>query len=99
MWRPLGFDGPYSRMDICKTFGENVRRLRRAKEISQEELAHMAGIHRTYLSQVERHGGRNPTIKVVQRIAEALGTTMGDLLDTPPGVVLLKYVPPPSSRE
>lgn len=68
-------------MDICKHFGANVRRIRRAKDMSQEELAHRADIHRTYLSALERSGGRNPTIKVVERIAKALDVTLGELLD------------------
>lgn len=68
-------------MDICKHFGANVRRIRRAKDLSQEELAHRADIHRTYLSALERSGGRNPTIKVVERIAKALEVTLGELLD------------------
>lgn len=70
-------------MDICEHFGANVRRIRRAKEISQEELAHRANIHRTYLSALERSGGRNPTIRVVERIARALDVTPGQLLDWP----------------
>ena len=68
-------------MDICKHFGANVRRIRRAKDLSQEELADLANIHRTYLSALERSGGRNPTIKVVERIAKALDVTPGQLLD------------------
>lgn len=67
-------------MDICQRFGENVRRIRRAKDLSQEELAHRAGCHRTYISEVEGTG-RNPTIKVVGRIAEALEVSPGTLLD------------------
>jgi transcriptional regulator with XRE-family HTH domain len=68
-------------MDICKHFGANVRRIRRAKEMSQEELAHRADIHRTYLASLESKGGRNPTIKVVERLARALDVTPGQLLD------------------
>lgn len=68
-------------MDICKHFGANVRRIRRAKDMSQEELAHRADIHRTYLSALERSGGRNPTIRVVERIAKALDVKLGELLD------------------
>lgn len=51
--------------------GLNVQRLRRAKDYSQEELAHRADIHQTYLSGVER-GRRNPSIQVLERIAKAL---------------------------
>jgi len=68
-------------MDICKHFGANVRSARRSQDLSQEELAERAGIARTYLSELERSGGRNPTIKVVERLAKALGVSMGSLLD------------------
>ncbi|MCG7519500.1 helix-turn-helix transcriptional regulator [Ruegeria sp. Ofav3-42] len=57
-----------------------MRRLRRSKDWSQEELAHQSGIHRTYISDLER-GARNPTIEVVDKIAVALGVPCGELLD------------------
>lgn len=68
-------------MEICETFGENVRRIRRAKNMSQEDLAGDAGLHRTYISELERKGGRNPTLKVVGRIAKALDVQPGKLLE------------------
>ena len=46
--------------------------------MSQEELAHLAGVHQTYLSGVER-GKRNPSIQVLDRIAKALGVDIEDL--------------------
>ena len=67
--------------DICKKFGARVRRRRREIEMSQEELAERAAIHRTYLSSLERSGARNPTIRVAHRIATALGVSVGSLLD------------------
>jgi transcriptional regulator with XRE-family HTH domain len=48
--------------------------------LSQEELADRAQIHQTYLSGVER-GKRNPTITVLQRIAQALNADIMDLLE------------------
>ena len=66
-------------MDIRKRLGRNVRRLRGEKELSQEAFAHEAGIHRTYVSDIER-GARNPTITVVERLAKALKVSAGDLL-------------------
>lgn len=68
-------------MDIRERFGMNVRRVRRAQDITQEELAHRAGIHRTYLSGLERDGDKNPTLYVVGRIAAALNVTVGSLVD------------------
>lgn len=67
-------------MDIRVKFGKNVRKARHVKGLSQEELAHEADSNRTYISDVER-GTRNPSIIVVERIANALGMKIGDLLD------------------
>ena len=58
-------------MELEKLFGENVRRFRQAKGLSQEEFAHQAGLHTTYVSGVE-NGHRNPTVRVVAKIASAL---------------------------
>ncbi len=74
-------DQEESTTDICKRFGKRVRSRRRAMDISQEELAERADIHRTYLASLESKGGRNPTIRVVERIAMALKVTPGSLLD------------------
>jgi transcriptional regulator with XRE-family HTH domain len=60
--------------------GQNVRRLRVEKGWSQEDYADRAGIHRTYVSDIER-GRRNPTITVVERLAKALTIEPGRLLD------------------
>lgn len=62
-----------------KRLGSNVRRLREAKGVSQEAFAFEAGIHRTYVSDIER-GARNPTITIVERLAKSLGVTASDLL-------------------
>jgi len=70
-------------MDIRRKLGLNVRRLRKAKGLSQEGFAFEAEIHRTYVSDVER-GARNPTITVVEKFAEALGVSPGHLLDADP---------------
>jgi len=67
--------------DICVVFGGNVRRIRRAKNMSQETLAELADVHRTYVSGIERGRGRNPTIRAVAKIAQALEVRPGDLLD------------------
>lgn len=67
-------------MDIQRKLGRNLRVQRDIKGWSQEELAHQADIHRTYISDLER-GARNPTVKVVAKLAKALDVTMGLLLD------------------
>ena len=66
-------------MKVQERIGLNLQNLRRAKGLSQEELAHRADIHPTYLSGVER-GKRNSTAGVLQRIAEALGTDIDVLV-------------------
>lgn len=66
-------------MDVRTRLGQNVRRLREAKGWSQEAFAHEAGIHRTYVSDIER-GARNPTILIVEKLAQPLGVTASDLL-------------------
>lgn len=67
-------------MDVRQRLAANLKRLRKAADISQEELADRAGIHRTYASDIER-GARNPTVTVVERLASALGVSIGSLLD------------------
>ncbi|MCD2317272.1 helix-turn-helix domain-containing protein [Sphingomonas sp. IC-11] len=67
-------------MDIRARLGGNIRRLRLEKGWSQEAYADEAGIHRTYVSDIER-GARNPTITVVEKLAAPLGVTAGALLD------------------
>lgn len=67
------------RMDVTQVFAENIRRLRLAKGVSQESLADLAGLHRTYVGAVER-GERNITLINANRIAEALGVKLSDCL-------------------
>lgn len=67
-------------MDIKQRFAQRVRALRKAKGWSQEELAERARIHRTFVSQIER-ATKSSTIDTVEKIAQALGTTCGELLD------------------
>lgn len=65
-------------MDVRVRIGLNVQRLRRGKELSQEELAARADVHQTYLSGVER-GKRNASVLVLERIAKALGVDVAEL--------------------
>ena len=67
-------------MDIRKQLGLNVQRIRRQRNWSQEELAFRSGLHRTYISGIER-GTRNPTVLVLAQLAKALGVTAAMLLD------------------
>jgi len=67
-------------VNVRERLAENLRRLRKAKGWSQEHFADEAGIHRTYVSDLER-AARNPTITVVEKMARTLGKPLGDLLD------------------
>lgn len=66
-------------MDIRKQVGENVRRIRKEVGWSQEDLAHESGLHRTYISGIER-GVRNPTVLILAKIGETLGVEIVELL-------------------
>lgn len=61
-------------------FAENMRRTRRLKEISQEELAFDAQISKTYVCEIER-GSRAVSIDVMGRIADALQMPLSKLLE------------------
>lgn len=66
-------------MDIRRHLARNLKRLRLERGWSQEELAEQAGLHRTYVSGVER-AVRNPTITIVAALAKALRVDAGELL-------------------
>ena len=67
-------------MDVRERLAKNLRRLRQEKDLSQEQFAFEAGIHRTYVSDLER-GMRNPTITVVEKLALYFEVPIGTLLD------------------
>jgi len=60
-------------------FAENLRYARQSRRISQEQLAELAGLHRTYIGSVER-GERNISIDNIEALARALRMTCADLL-------------------
>ena len=70
-------------MDILKRLGLNIKRLRKQHKLSQEAFGFESGIHRTYISDVER-GARNPSVTQVEKFAKALNVTPGHLLDADP---------------
>ncbi len=69
-----------ARLESKTIFARNVRRLRSATGLSQEQLASRAGLHRTYVSSIER-GQRNVSLENIFAIAQALGCDPRDLLD------------------
>lgn len=70
---------PITHKDVLEKFGEKMQKIRKAKKISQEELAGKLAMHRTYIGMVER-GERNPTIRTLYKIAKALKVPSSDLL-------------------
>jgi len=68
-----------SKHEILNLFGENVRKYRRLLNISQEELAHKANLHRTYIGMIER-AEKNITLVNIEKIANALEVKIEDLL-------------------
>lgn len=64
--------------DIKHAFGKNLRRIRMEKKISQETLAFLSGIDRTYVSGIER-GKRNVSLVNIKRIAVALNVDIKEL--------------------
>ena len=64
-------------MDILKIFGKKVQFYRKKRGLSQEELAFQAGLHRTYISQIEA-GARNVALKNLSRLAKALDVSIKD---------------------
>lgn len=65
---------------IREQVAKNIRKYRKARGFSQEELADRCGLHRTYIGSVERLE-RNITIENMERIAIALGRSPRELLD------------------
>jgi transcriptional regulator with XRE-family HTH domain len=69
-------------MDLRDVFATNLRRLRHAKGLSQDELAYEAGVSRSYLSQIEK-GVFYASLKILGRLADALDVEPAELLKLP----------------
>ena len=65
--------------DVKLAFGQAVRKFRQQRNISQEKLAELADIHRTYIGDVER-GTRNVSLVNMAKIASALGVSLSHLI-------------------
>jgi transcriptional regulator with XRE-family HTH domain len=63
---------------VLEQFGSKVRHYRLKKNISQEKLADMAELHRTYIGQIES-GKRNVALRNIQKLSKALGVSIKDL--------------------
>ena len=64
--------------DIRERFGDGVRARREELDLTQEDLAGKAGIHRTYLSDIER-GSRNVSLVNIEKVAAALSLSLSEL--------------------
>ena len=69
-------------MDLRQVFAANLRRLRHAKGLSQENLAHEAGVNRTYMSKLEK-GGSYPGLEIIGKLAAVLEVEPAELLKLP----------------
>jgi len=65
-------------VNTLKHLGEKVRKIRLERGLSQEKLALLSGLHRTYVGAVER-GERNVTLKNVEKLAKTLDVTLEEL--------------------
>lgn len=69
-----------SKQNILIKFGERVREIRKNKGLSQEELAHKADLHRTYIGMIER-AEKNITLINIEKIANALEVEIATLIN------------------
>jgi transcriptional regulator with XRE-family HTH domain len=69
-----------SSKNILEVFGTNVQKFRKEKKISQEKLAEIANVHRTYVGMIER-AEKNITLRNMERIAKALNVEIKELLE------------------
>jgi len=70
-------------MDLREVFGTNLRRLRHAKGLSQDDLAYEAEVSRSYLSQLEK-GAFYASLKILGKLADVLEVEPGELIKRPP---------------
>ena len=69
-------------MDLRQVFAANLRRLRHAKGLSQEELAYEAGVNRSYMSKLEK-GGSYVGLEIIGKLAGVLDAEPADFLKLP----------------
>ena len=67
-------------MDITKKFANKLKAIREERNLSQEDLALLCGIDRTYIGRIERLE-RKPTIVILEKIANGLGIKLKELVD------------------
>jgi len=68
------------RSSVTEKFGQQIKTLRKARNLSQEDLAELCGLDRTYISGIER-GIRNVSLRNIEVLAHALEVTLADLFE------------------
>lgn len=63
-------------------FGKNIKQIRESKNIGVNELSRISGISAGYISALERDEKRNPSVNTLERLAQALGVTIDDIMKT-----------------
>ena len=71
-------DKPFMKNEVIQ-FGKKLREARLKKDLSQGDVAKILGVHRSYISGLER-GRRNPSLLTVHKVAKALGVSVNELL-------------------
>ncbi|MEA3495643.1 MAG: helix-turn-helix transcriptional regulator [Bacteroidota bacterium] len=66
-------------IDILHKFGDRIQSLRKDKKLSQEDFAHICGLHRTYIGMIER-GEKNITLKNIEKLAKALNMDISEIM-------------------
>lgn len=72
-------DKSFMNNEVIK-FGKKLKEIRLKKDLSQGDVAKILGVHRTYISGLER-GVRNPSLLTVQKVAKALGIKSKELIE------------------
>ena len=67
-------------IDVTKKFANKLKKIREERNLSQEDLALLCGIDRTYIGRIERLE-RKPTIVILEKIANGLGIKLSELVD------------------
>lgn len=75
--------------DIKRIFGKRLKQLRQLQELTQQELAERAEMSISFLSSIER-GLKSPTIETLEKLADALGVTLSELLSFDSGAKILE---------
>lgn len=74
-------------MDVRRVIGQNVRKHRLARDLSQEAVATLMGVDRAYVSALEV-GRRNPTVITLWHVAQALQVSLAELVEDGDGTVV-----------